>query len=60
MKAYIKPETQIFSINTDRQLLAGSDVAVGNAFGSGDEVLSRHQDGSIWDDDEEDNNDYNL
>ena len=55
MKAiYLKPEIQTYTLKTEHQLLAGSDVAVGEEYGEGQEVLSRQQSswGSVWNDDD--------
>lgn len=56
MKAlYIKPETKTYGINTEHQLLAGSDMAVGEKYSSCNEVLSPR--GGLWDDDDFDDED---
>lgn len=52
MKAiYIKPETKIVKVMTEYHLLAGSDIAAGEEYQSGNAVLSRG--GSTWDDEDE-------
>lgn len=54
MKAtYLKPETKTHKIHADRHLMVGSDIAVGQAYGTNDQtdVLSRGDD-SVWDDEE--------
>ena len=49
---YVKPEATIVSIQQNECILTSSDISKGNAYKSGDEVLSRRG-GSVWDDEDE-------
>ena len=61
-RTYVSPSIQVFVCNSTSDILAGSTIIIDPSEEATSETVveSRRQWGSIWDDDEEDNNDYNL
>ena len=61
-RTYVSPNIQVFVCNTPSDILTGSSMTIDSSEEATSETIveSRRHWGSIWDDDEEDNNDYNL
>lgn len=61
-RTYVSPNIQVFVCNTTSDILTGSSMTIDSSEEATSETIveSRRHWGSIWDDDEEDNNDYNL
>lgn len=61
-RTYVSPSIHVFVCNTTSDILTGSTMTIDPSEEATSETIveSRRHWGSIWDDDEEDNNDYNL